>query len=73
MITVVFVSFKCCIQLRDEDHVGDHLGDVHGINGGIRALTPQLEIEVNASIPFKVPDLTKLEEFDPDKKVVKVN
>ena len=44
MITVIFVIFKCNIQLFDQDHVTDLMKDVHGISGGVKTLIPHQEI-----------------------------
>ena len=68
MITVIFVTFKCNLQLIDTDHVTEHYSNVHGIDGGASALIPHQEIEVNTTLPFKVPDLTKIKEVGPYKK-----
>ena len=61
MITVSYATFKCNLQLTDQDHVDEHYKNIHGLRGGAAALIPFQEIEVNTQIPFTVPDLTTIE------------
>ena len=68
MITVTFVTFKCCLPLGTKDISDEHFDEVHGISGGATDLLPFQEIEVNTTIPFTVPDLTSIETVGPDKK-----
>ena len=68
MIAVTFLTFKCNLPLKSKEDVDDHFEDVHGIEGGATDLLPSQEIEVNASIPFEVPDLATIENVGQDKK-----
>ena len=68
MITISYVTFKCNLQLTDQDHVNEHYRNVHGLGGGAATLIPFQEIEVDTKIPFTVPDLQTIEQVGPDKR-----
>ena len=47
-VSVAFHSFKCNLNLGDNDDIIEHFEDVHGVKGGPTKLNPYREITVNA-------------------------
>ena len=46
-VSVHFTTFKCNMNLGDNDDIVEHFEDVHGVKGGPTKLNPFLEIAVN--------------------------
>ena len=68
-VSVNFHSFKCNLNLGDNDDIVEHFEDTHGIKGGPTKLNPFLEITVNAQLPFEIQKLGDIENFGDDKKL----
>ena len=68
-VSVNFTTFKCNLNLGDNDDITEHFEDVHGVKGGPTKLNPFLEISVNAQLPFEIQTLGDIENFGKDKKL----
>ena len=56
MILATFISFKCDLQMDEEDMINDHVYDVHNVSG-ISAMKPVQKIKVDTGIDFTLPNL----------------
>ena len=72
MINAGFISFKCDLQMDEEDMINDHVYDVHNVSG-IRAMKPVQKIKVDAQLPFTMPNLMEIELSGPDKRSSQVH
>ena len=72
MMSTSWVSFKCDLQMEEDEMIDEHVKAVHDING-ISAMTPAQRIQVDAKMEFSLPELQDIEIMGPDKRVSKIH